>query len=312
MVEHGGHEVHLESVSGKGMDERHARGWPIIEGQRLDRFEALPYWRRYTSQSKLVYELDDDVFSVETVNWQAHGVYSRPEVQEAVKAYAAAANLVTVSTPKLAEVMQDYSGNILVLHNYIPGYVCDMPDVQNEKPIVGWVGGASHTLDFQEVAPQIRRFLNRFPEWTMEFQGTDYRPALKHEHARYDKWVDITKDEKNFYESIDFDIGLAPLSIGSHFNHSKSHIKALEYAARGIPVIATDMAPYSDFVVHGKTGFLVRRDHEWLKYLGELASDEGLRKEMGANAREVAREWTMEKGWKLWEQAYKNLNARDE
>jgi hypothetical protein len=65
------------------------------------------------------------------------------------------------------------------------------------------------------------------------------------------------------------------------FASSKSYIKALEYAALGIPVIASDAEPYRDFVVHGVTGFLVRRDHEWLSYLRELASDDGLRQSMG-------------------------------
>jgi glycosyltransferase involved in cell wall biosynthesis len=65
--------------------------------------------------------------------------------------------------------------------------------------------------------------------------------------------------------------------------------------------------PYRQFVLHGTTGFLVKRDHEWLKYLSELAADDGLREEMGAKAREHARSWAIDDGWKLWEQAYEGL-----
>jgi glycosyltransferase involved in cell wall biosynthesis len=81
----------------------------------------------------------------------------------------------------------------------------------------------------------------------------------------------------------------------------------LEAAALGIPVIASDAEPYREFVVHGVTGFLVRRDHEWLTYLQQLAGDEGLRESMGHKAREHARAFTIENNWHLWEQAYGRL-----
>jgi hypothetical protein len=60
-------------------------------------------------------------------------------------------------------------------------------------------------------------------------------------------------------------------------------------------------------VIHGVTGFLVRKDREWLGYLEDLAADEAMRTEMGAKAKEVARGWTIEQGWKQWEQAYSSL-----
>lgn len=55
------------------------------------------------------------------------------------------------------------------------------------------------------------------------------------------------------------------------------------------------------------SGYLVRRDHEWLRYLTMLANEPQMRAEMGAKAKEAARGWTIEAGWKLWEQAYSSL-----
>jgi glycosyltransferase involved in cell wall biosynthesis len=109
-----------------------------------------------------------------------------------------------------------------------------------------------------------------------------------------------------YYQAIDFDIGLAPL-IPSMFNRSKSHIKALEYAALGIPVIASDEPPYRDFVIDGVTGFLVRREHEWGQRLRDLVNDDAMRESMGVKAREHAAQFSIEKGWRLWEQAYRTL-----
>ena len=56
----------------------------------------------------------------------------------------------------------------------------------------------------------------------------------------------------------------------------------------------------------------MKRDHEWLKYMSELASDDGLREAMGAKAREHARQFTIEQNYRLWEQAYEGLRCRED
>ena len=67
------------------------------------------------------------------------------------------------------------------------------------------------------------------------------------------------------------------------------------------------MEPYRDFVIDGVTGYLVRHEHEWFKRLRELANDAAMREEMGAKAKENARSWTIDHGWKLWAAAYEGL-----
>jgi glycosyltransferase involved in cell wall biosynthesis len=299
-----GHEVKL--MLGSDVHPSEAEGWPLIVGQRVDKHDALPAWRRLAARSRLVYEIDDDVFNIERVNWQAYGIYSRAETLDAVAHCAETADLVTVTTEPLAKVMREYNPNVAVLPNHIPGWVCEHDRPRRQRPVVGWQGGASHGTDIGLVAQPLRRFLDREPGWDVHLLGTDYRPTIRHEHTRFTPWVNIAQNATAYYGTIDFDIGLAPLAPGA-FSESKSAVKALEYAALGIPVVASDVTPYRDFVLHGTTGFLVKYDHEWLKYLGELAADAGLREEMGAKAREHARAWVIDDGWRLWEQAYGGL-----
>ncbi len=109
-----------------------------------------------------------------------------------------------------------------------------------------------------------------------------------------------------YYANIDFDIGVIPLS-GHPFNESKSHIKALEYAALGIPTIASDSAPSRDFVQDGVTGYLCRTQDEWRARLRELVNDADARDEMGAAARKVAAGWTIQDGWRHWNDAYEEV-----
>lgn len=307
-----GHDITMADASQHGPGHTatisKAAGHDLVVAQRWDRHEGMGTWRRMARTSRLVYEVDDDVYSIEPVNWASYSRYSRDDVRDAVTHGAQVADLVTVTTEPLAETMREHTGhpNIRVLPNFIPGWVCDLERPQRDRPVVGWMGGASHGVDIGLIAPPVRRFLDREPGWDMHLMGIDYRPTIRHANTRFTPWTHVVTDPHAFYGSIDFDIGLAPLHP-TVFAQSKSHIKALEYAALGIPVIASESDAYSDFVIHGVTGFIVKRDHEWLKYLSELAGDAGLREAMGSKARDLARDWTIEHGYKLWETAYEGL-----
>jgi glycosyltransferase involved in cell wall biosynthesis len=300
-----GHEITFRE--GRSAYFSEMADYPLIVGQRIDKQAALPFWRRLRLKSRLVYEVDDDVFSVDQLNWQAYEIYQRAETRDAVAHASQVSNLVTVTSEYLAEVMREHNPNVKVLPNFIPAMVLDLPAPAGDRPAVGWMGGASHGRDVQLIARPLRTFLSRHKDWDSVLIGTDYRPTIRHHRCGFIPWTNIQADPEAYYRSLDFDIGLAPL-FPTTFARSKSRIKALEYAARGIPVIASDAEPYRDFVLHGVTGYLVKRDHEWLKYLEELAADPGMRAEMGAKAKEHARGFLIEENWRMWADAYERLS----
>lgn len=309
-----GFEVTFASAGDQGtgipmITLRDLEGYDVIVAQRWNKHDGLGVWRRArTPFSRLVYELDDDVFHVTPENWHAYKLYGRGDIRDAVAHAAETADLVTVSTEPLAGVMREYNGNVKVLPNCIPSWVCSLPRSVRERPRVGWMGGASHGADIGIVAAPVRRFLRRFPDWDLQLNATDYRDTFRVPRARsfYVPWVQVNDDPQGFYSSIDFDIGLCPLQ-DTAFTRSKSAIKAIEYGARGIPVVASDCAAYRDVIEHGVSGFLVRYPHEWLKYLSELACDGALRERMSQGARDMARRHLAEDGWRDWADAYRGL-----
>jgi glycosyltransferase involved in cell wall biosynthesis len=221
---------------------------------------------------------------------------------------------VTTTTATLARVQQDFIGvkNVAVLPNCVPEYVLDLPKtVSGRSPRIGWIGGASHGLDVHEAVPGVRRFLHKNPGWELHLVGTDYRPsfnARNWDQMTFADWTQINDDERAYYESIDFEIGLAPLQ-DTVFARSKSPLKALEYNARGIPVIASDVQPYREYIVHGVNGFLIKckSQHEWSKYIKLLADNPDMRAEMGRRGKEHAARYTHEGNWQKWEAAYEGL-----
>lgn len=288
------------------------QGYDVVTAQRWNKHTGLEVWRKArTPFSRLVFELDDDIFHVTPENTNAYRLYSQPDVRDAVAHAAEVADLITVSTEPLAQVMREFNPAVTVLGNCVPAWAGMLPHHLHPRPRVGWMGAASHGVDIGIVAAPVRRFLKRFPDWDFQCNATDYRPTIKAPADRmfFRPWVQVNTDPERFYESIDFDIGLCPL-WPTTFSRSKSFVKAIEYGIRGIPVIASDCEAYRPVVEHGVNGFLVRHDHEWLRYMSELAGDDDLREKMGEAAQDMARRHTIEENWAQWAAAYEGLFRR--
>jgi glycosyltransferase involved in cell wall biosynthesis len=293
-------------------------GMDVVVSQRVNAYEGLGLWRRWnTPWRRTVYENDDDVFNITHENISAYDSYKEgSELREAVKRYCDTASLITVSTPYLGDRHRELSEGrvpVEVLPNYINEWVLDLPhDERQGRLRLGWMGGASHVRDLEEAANSVRRFMQRHQDWDMIVSGTDYRRSFRVDKNRlfYVPWIGVASQPKLFYRMIDYDIGICPL-LDTQFARSKSPIKALEYSARGIPVIASRVEPYAKFIHDGVDGFLVKTPHEWLNRLETLANDEDLRLKMGAAAKENARQHLIENHWPEWVNAYKMLFPAD-
>lgn len=275
---------------------------------------------------KLVYEVDDDLFHVDPENTKAFEYYSRPVVQEGMRRAIRAAHLVTVTREPLAEVIRQQTGheNVVVLPNCVDESLLSIERKPNERVTIGWGGSGTHDRDWRGVP--LKRFLGRNPQVVFHTVGAPYgfdlglaqirdvrelqalnvqlRQLNQHfelaDNWKHSTWID---DHQEYPKALKFDVGIIPLH-DTAFNQSKSYIKALEMAALGIPVVASHAGPYPSFVQHGKTGFLVKRDHEWEKYLHQLVNDEDMRLEMGRNARELAKQHTIQANVHKWIDAY--------
>jgi glycosyltransferase involved in cell wall biosynthesis len=220
-------------------------------------------------------------------------------VRESVRRCLRLCDMVTVSSAHLAEILSPYNDNVVVLPNFVKQGLLDMSRPRRDRLTVGYAGGTSHRWDVEEMRNPLREVLDANPDVDMHFVGDDHSPIV----GRRCRWTAWEKDVGHYYKKIDFDIAVAP-SADHLFNRSKTPIRALEMAALGIPIVASNRLPYSEFVVDGKTGFLVDSEEEWRARLEDLIHDEAMRAELGSNARDLAGEWTIEGNWQLWESAY--------
>jgi glycosyltransferase involved in cell wall biosynthesis len=281
----------------------------VIVGQRVCNPGPASWWRALaalptSARPLMVYEIDDDLLGIHPSNDLAFPYFQDPGRRADILSAIAVSDLVTVTTPHLANVVRSWvpSGPpVAVVPNAIPESLLE-PRTGRRGDVLGWAGSATHRPDFMEAGSQVARFLRRNPDVQWHSIGADYLPGKRRPgQERFTPW---TKGVENYYQTVDFTVGLAPLADHS-FNLSKSPLKALEYGAMGIPVVASSVGPYSSYVVHGVTGLLVRQSHEWGTYLRRLFDNPGERAKMGELARRQARANTIESQWTVWERTYK-------
>lgn len=279
----------------------------VLVGQRISNAGPSLQWQAAAGDVRRIFELDDDLLNIDPTSPAARVFYDDPRVRGRLLANLRSADAVTASTEYLAGVLRSEYGvdaPIHVLPNCLDPAVLDLEPVDQAGPVtVGWAGSDTHRGDFEQVRKPLRRWFAKHPEVPFTCMGVPYGWLVDRPSAAK-LWIPIWDDPAAYMRELDWQIGIAPLA-NTQFNRCKSALKALEYAARGIVVVASDVEPYRSFVQHGVTGFLVQREHEWADYLDALTTHDDLRAHMAAAAREQARKWTIGRQIYLWEEAYR-------
>ena len=232
----------------------------------------------------MVYDIDDAIFmkAESVVNRSIDFIRGRSKPFFLMKH----AKHVIACTPFLTEVEATYNPNVTDISStintdtYLP-----VNNYQNDhKIILGWSG--SHSTS---------PFLNLLKEVLLELQAKMPFKLLVIGDASFNiEGLDVEAIPWSVENEIPtlqrFDIGLYPLPLDNKWVLGKSGLKALQYMAVGLPVIATAIGANYRIIEHGKTGFLVKTKDEWVNHLLILMSDPSLRKNIGTAARQNVEE----------------------
>jgi hypothetical protein len=151
------------------------------------------------------------------------------------------------------------------------------------------MGTATHDADFAMIEPALDRLVAAFggrvdidmlgfssrktlPAWVRRL---GLPPAASASYPAFVNWIT---------HQPPWDIGLIPLA-DTAFNRCKSAIKAWDYAALGLALLASDVPVYRGSVADGPGGMLVpNHEDAWYAALCRLARDTGLRRQLGQGA----------------------------
>jgi len=231
---------------------------------------------------RLIYNFDDAVMYSD----KRPGVYSRTHASR-FRRTVRQADMVIVGSNYLADLARPFNANIRVLPLglNVREYGVDPRPTPDGKTRLVWIGSESTLGYLETIRPAIERIVAHFDGVVVRIVCDTFPPwqGLPVEQV-------VWSPESRRIMLASSDIGLAPLPDDA-FTRGKCSFKVLEYAASGLPVVASPVGTNAQYIRDGVTGFLATTVDDWVDKIGQLIENPGRRRSMGRAAIERAKEF---------------------
>jgi hypothetical protein len=208
-------------------------------------------------------------------------------------------DLVTTPSDDLADRFEAAGASrVEVIDNYLPGAFNRVRPQGHDGFAIGWHAASEHALDVEALGLRavLRELLDAHPRVHVVTIGID----LGLDHPRYRR-EDFLPIDRLTQRLADFDLGLAPLA-DTPFNRGRSNVKAREYAAAGVPWLASPVGSYAH--LGAEEGGRLVEDDGWFDAIDALVRGGRERSKQGKRARQWAQRETIGSMAHLWEQAF--------
>ena len=219
------------------------------------------------------------------------------------------ADLITTSTPFLAEKLSQFNGNVSVLPNFLDQnlWLKKSPVVSKDVQTIVYAGTQTHAEDLESIETALVKIHEKYKgKIRFIFLGCS-TPVLR--ALPRTEFYDLVpyREYSALLQKLSIDIAVIPLLEGT-FNNCKSNIKWLEYSMYGIAGVYSDVLPYQ-CIKQGKTGLLAKNnEQDWLKALELLIDNPEKRVEMALAAQqEVIKKFTLQVGVEQYYQTWSTL-----
>jgi glycosyltransferase involved in cell wall biosynthesis len=286
--------------------------------EQLRQADVVHMWRLFRAPARrlatalqeagvaVVFDNDDDMTRVP----KGSPAYSemkaaREQVAKELSATLRLADLVTTTCGELAGRLRRLGGgDVRVIENYVePGFLRERHAVADGVTI-GWVAGAEHRGDLRDL--RLRRTLEQLLEAQPHVSLVSVGVDLGVRSDRYTHHAFIPFPE--LPDAIArFDLAIAPIADVS-FNRVRSNIKVKEYAAAGVPWLASPIGPYKD--LGDRQGGRLVPDYGWAEALTDLVSDHEARADLADRAAAWGRTQTVTHNAAEWEAVFAEAAER--
>ncbi len=222
-----------------------------------DQLKMIQHFLQMRQQAKIntsiIYEIDDNLFDIPDWNFAKDFYVQNKEWAEKILGLV---DGIATSTEFLKKEYSRYNKNIIVTPNHLARFLwgkAEFKDQENEKPRILYAGSMNHFSvkpgenkgDMEQEL--IKYILDTVDKYEWHFVGGAPQKVIEVARSTgkiiYHDWQNIMS-LPIYLRDIKADISLAPLE-DNRFNYSKSNIKALEGVALGIPMVYSDIGPYS-------------------------------------------------------------------
>jgi glycosyltransferase involved in cell wall biosynthesis len=300
-----GHTVVTPDEHGAG-DLKRLAGCDVVHVYR----RGDPETRRLLEQlarrgTAVTYDNDDDLSTLpqESPGYKKRGGLVGERIFKQTMQVARLADAFTTPSELLAEKYR--RGGVTraeVIGNYLSRDAFRPPH-RHDGVVIGWIAGAEHRADTAriQIAAALRRLMAEHANVRVECIGIDLGLTERYRHDQVIPFPDLPKRIGGF------DIGIAPLA-DIPWNRARSDIKLKEYAASGVPWLASPVGPYAD-LGEAQGGRLVP-DDAWFEALERLVTRKRERRRLARKAKAWAKRQTIEAGADRWEALFASLAER--
>jgi len=178
-------------------------------------------------------------------------------------------------------------------------------------PTFGWVGAIPwRSNDLEEMSPFFGKFLEKN---RLSFHHAGHIKNLNKDIVQMmgiPDTVKITKEPRRLMSEYPqmfrkINVGIVPLS-NIPFNHAKSTIKGLEYAASGIPFVSS-WSPEYELLANQGIGRVANNEDEWLEILEELINPKTRKEESEKNYELLKENHTIDSRADEWENVFNEI-----
>ena len=191
------------------------------------------------------------------------------------------AQLVIAGNSYLAEHARKFNANVEVLPTSldIKTYDCQADRENDGKIRLVWIGSKSTLKYLAEIKPALEEIGARFSNVVLRIICDDFFD-LENMQVEKRQWS-LDSQATDLATS---DIALAPLP-DNRFARGKCGFKVLQYAATGLPAVASPVGVNSEYVLDGVTGYHASQINEWVDRISELIGNTETRKKMADAAK---------------------------
>jgi glycosyltransferase involved in cell wall biosynthesis len=218
----------------------------------------------------------------------------RPRAKGA-RRMAEIADVLWLSSPGLATRMAEIRPDARVMPNGLDERIWTTPAMPSQdQPVrILCMGTTTHERDLAMIEPALSRLKSEYDHRiSIDLVGMTTRTDLAPGLNRIGPPPSAMRSYPGFVHWLTsavppWHIGLAPL-LDTPFNLCKSSIKAMDYAAMGLAVLASDTPVYRGSIADGPAGQLVpNTTADWYAALNGLLRDWDQRRMIAARSREA-------------------------